>query len=162
LTPKQEAFCLAYVEIGNASEAYRRAYAAMNMKPATIHCRASRLLAQDKVAQAIRGLRRIHRLRHVVTVDALTAELEEARLLAVEKGHSAAAVSATMAKAKLHGLPIDLRDSSTAPLEALTDEELDAYITRLESDVKSQAVESRPPGNAKGAQPYAKAEAARS
>ena len=35
LTPKQEAFCLAYMETGNASEAYRRAYDADNMKPAT-------------------------------------------------------------------------------------------------------------------------------
>ena len=26
LTPKQEAFCRAYVETGNASEAYRQAY----------------------------------------------------------------------------------------------------------------------------------------
>ncbi|SQE31532.1 Terminase small subunit [Mannheimia haemolytica] len=26
LTPKQEAFCLAYIETGNASEAYRQAY----------------------------------------------------------------------------------------------------------------------------------------
>ena len=31
LTPKQEAFVLAYIETGNASEAYRRAYNAENM-----------------------------------------------------------------------------------------------------------------------------------
>ncbi|MGU9998175.1 terminase small subunit, partial [Bordetella avium] len=37
LTPKQEAFALAYVETGNASEAYRRAYSAERMKPETVN-----------------------------------------------------------------------------------------------------------------------------
>ena len=36
LTPKQENFCLAYLETGNASEAYRRAYDVANMKPESI------------------------------------------------------------------------------------------------------------------------------
>ena len=31
LTEKQEAFCRAFVETGNASEAYRRSYDAKNM-----------------------------------------------------------------------------------------------------------------------------------
>lgn len=37
LTPKQETFCLAYIETGNASEAYRQAYDAENMKPDTVN-----------------------------------------------------------------------------------------------------------------------------
>lgn len=37
LTQKQEAFALAYFETGNASEAYRRAYNAENMKPESIN-----------------------------------------------------------------------------------------------------------------------------
>ena len=37
MTPKQEAFCLAFIETGNASDAYRRAYSAGKMKPATIN-----------------------------------------------------------------------------------------------------------------------------
>jgi len=35
-TQKQENFCLAYIECGNASEAYRRAYDAEYMKPETV------------------------------------------------------------------------------------------------------------------------------
>lgn len=49
LTPKQEAFCLAYLKTGNASEAYRQVYAATNMKPATINVKASELLSNGKV-----------------------------------------------------------------------------------------------------------------
>jgi phage terminase small subunit len=40
LTVKQENFCLAYMETGNASEAYRRAYNAGKMKPAVINVKA--------------------------------------------------------------------------------------------------------------------------
>lgn len=57
MTPKQEAFALAYVETGNASEAYRRAYNAENMKPAVINVKASQLLHSDKVAVRVADLR---------------------------------------------------------------------------------------------------------
>jgi phage terminase small subunit len=40
LTQRQEKFCLAYIETGNASESYRRAYNAENMKPVTINRKA--------------------------------------------------------------------------------------------------------------------------
>lgn len=56
LTPKQEAFCLAYLETGNASEAYRRAYSAENMKPATIAVKASELLANGKITVRLKEL----------------------------------------------------------------------------------------------------------
>ena len=56
LTPKKEAFSLAYLETGNASEAYRRAYSAEKMKPETIHKRASELLADREVAGRIAEL----------------------------------------------------------------------------------------------------------
>lgn len=57
LTPKQEAFCLAYLETGNASEAYRRAYSAQNMSPNVIHNKASALLAKGEVRVRIDGIR---------------------------------------------------------------------------------------------------------
>lgn len=56
LTPKQEAFCLAYLETGNASEAYRRAYNASKMKPNSINVNASKLLADAKVALRLKEL----------------------------------------------------------------------------------------------------------
>ena len=42
LTPKQEAFVLAYFETGNGVEAYRRAYGAKNLAPASIDTQARR------------------------------------------------------------------------------------------------------------------------
>lgn len=56
LTQKQEAFCIAYIECGNASDAYRSAYNAENMKPETIHVKASELMANGKIAVRLKQL----------------------------------------------------------------------------------------------------------
>jgi phage terminase small subunit len=106
LTPKQEAFALAYVETGNASEAYRRVYSAGRMKPETVNRTAKDLLDNRKIAARVAELQAVHLERHKLTVDDLLAELEEARqaALAAETTQSSAAVAATMGKAKLLGL----------------------------------------------------------
>jgi phage terminase small subunit len=57
LTAKQEAFCLAYLECGNASEAYRRSYNAADMAPATVNRKAAELLANGKITARIGQLR---------------------------------------------------------------------------------------------------------
>lgn len=106
LTPKQEAFALAYVETGNASEAYRRSYNAEKMKPEVIAVKASELLAHGKVSVRVKDLQADLAERHKLTVDDLLRELEEARTAALtaETAQSSAAVAATMGKAKLLGL----------------------------------------------------------
>ncbi|AZV93579.1 terminase small subunit [Bordetella sp. J329] len=106
LTPKQEAFALAYVETGNASEAYRRTYNAGRMKPETVNRNAKALLDNNKIAARVAELQAAHVERHKLTVDDLLAELEEARkaALTAETAQSSAAVAATMGKAKLLGL----------------------------------------------------------
>jgi len=106
LTIKQEAFCQAYIEKGNASEAYRTAYAADKMKPETVTKRASELLSNGDVTGRVSELRGEHRNRHNLTVDDLLDELEEARqsALKADTPQSSAAVGATMGKAKLLGL----------------------------------------------------------
>lgn len=58
LTPKQEAFCLAYVQMGTATDAYAKAYDAANMDARTIQKRSSELLAHAGVAARIEELRR--------------------------------------------------------------------------------------------------------
>ncbi|WP_052168228.1 terminase small subunit [Pseudomonas aeruginosa] len=50
LTPKQEAFCLAYLKTGNASEAYRLSYDAKNMKSETVNRTAKELIDNPKIA----------------------------------------------------------------------------------------------------------------
>lgn len=104
LTPKQEAFVQAYLTTGNASEAYRQAYNASGMKAAVINVKASELLADGKIAVRVQELQAIAVERALVTVQSLTDELEEARALALKEGQPSAAVSASMGKAKLHGL----------------------------------------------------------
>lgn len=106
LTIKQEAFCQAYIETGNASEAYRTAYAADKMKPETVNRNAKSLLDNNKIATRVAELQGEIKQRHNVTVDSLIAELEEARqaALTAETPQSSAAVAATMGKAKLTGL----------------------------------------------------------
>lgn len=109
LTAKQEAFALAYVETGNASEAYRRSHdVGADTKPETVWSEASRLMASPKVAARVKELQEEARDLAMVSVGTLTTELEEARVKAMgdEKGASAA-VSAIMGKAKLHGLLVD-------------------------------------------------------
>jgi phage terminase small subunit len=107
LTQKREAFCLAYIETGNQSEAYRAAFDAENMKAETVHKRASELMANGGVRGRIAELQAQAVERALVSVQSLTEELEEARALALREGQPSAAVSASMGKAKLHGLLVD-------------------------------------------------------
>lgn len=125
LTIKQEAFCQAYIETGNASEAYRTAYAADKMKPEAIHVKASELLSNGKVSVRVKELQGEIKQRHNVTVDSLIAELEEARLAALgaETPQSSAAVAATLGKAKLTGLDkqiVELTGQGGGPVRVVT------------------------------------------
>lgn len=106
LTEKQEAFCRAFVETGNASEAYRRSYDAKNMAQNTIAVKASEMLNKDNISVRLQQLREVHQKRHNVTVDSLVAELEEIKnvALSAETPQSSAAVAAVLGKAKLMGL----------------------------------------------------------
>ena len=58
LTPKQEKFCLKYVETGNASEAYRQAYNARGMKPETVNRSAFELLENRKISARVAELQK--------------------------------------------------------------------------------------------------------
>ncbi len=79
LTPKQEAFYREYLNTGNASEAYRRAYNASRMKPRTIEQRAHELLKHSEIAarlaeQATEARRRAED-RYQVSKERVIAEL---------------------------------------------------------------------------------------
>ena len=109
LTIKQERFVQAYIETGNASEAYRRAYDAGNMKQETISVKANELLNHGKVAVRLEELQSKAEKRHSVTVDDILRELEEARTMAatLERPQVSAMVAASMGKAKLLGLEVN-------------------------------------------------------
>lgn len=67
LTQKQESFCLAYIEVGNASEAYRRVYNVEKMKSETINRKAFDLLQDGKITARINELRQRLEERTLIT-----------------------------------------------------------------------------------------------
>lgn len=75
LTVKQERFAAAYIETGNASEAYRQAYDADGMSPNSVHREAHAVLENPKVAARVAALQTELKERHKVTVDRIVAEL---------------------------------------------------------------------------------------
>lgn len=138
-TDKMELFCLAYVETGNASEAYRRAYNTANMAEKTAQREGYNTLQKPQVQARIEELRNQVMDRHEITVDTLLLELEQARRLALETKKAAAAVTATMGKAKLLGLDkqiVELTGKNGAPIETqstikVDQEALDAVLDCL-------------------------------
>lgn len=108
ITVKQEKFCQVYMETGNASEAYRRAYpTSQKWPPNAVTINASQLLKNANVALRVKTLADEALKRHEITVDTLVDELEEARQLAKKTEAPASMVSATMGKGKLLGLVVE-------------------------------------------------------
>ncbi len=105
LTANQEAFALAYIETGNAAEAYRRAYdKPENARDNWIYVEASQMLDHPKVSLRIKELQEEAAKLSLFNVKAAYDELEEARELAKKVENPSAAVSAVMGKIKLFGL----------------------------------------------------------
>ncbi len=75
MTQKKENFCLAYLETGNQSEAYRRAYNAENMKQASIARKASELMRDGYVSARVKELQTEQRKRFEITVANTLEEL---------------------------------------------------------------------------------------
>lgn len=110
LTPKQEKFCQKFIELGNASEAYRQSYNCERMKTSTINSRAKELCKDGPITTRIDELQADHRERHDWTVDDAIIELEEARQVAKQEAAASAMVAATMGKAKVLGLLVDKKE----------------------------------------------------
>ena len=142
MTPKQEQFARLYVETGNASEAYRQAYNADNMKPETVTNEAYKLLQDPDISAMVDDLKAEARQRHAVTVDDLLSELEQARAAALSAPtpQSSAAVSATMGKAKMLGLLVDKAEiKAEAEISQVKQEE---YTPPLTGDEMQQVIKA--------------------
>lgn len=107
LTIKQENFCLAYIETGNASEAYRRVYNTNKMKPETVNRSAKEMLDNRKIAARIDELRKPAREAAGVTLAGHLKELAELRDLAKNDGKYGPAIQAEMARGKASGLYVE-------------------------------------------------------
>ena len=98
LPPRHILFIEAYCMGENATQAAIGA----GYSPKTAHVQGSRMLKNIKVLSEIQDRMLNHRERCSITVDNLTAELEEARILAMKANRPSVAVRAIMAMAKLH------------------------------------------------------------
>ncbi len=107
LTRKQEAFALAFVEHRDATAAYRAAYEAENMAPATIWREASLLLAHPKVAARIKELRAPVAANVQLTLEQHLSDLQRLRDAALAGQKYSAAVQAEIARGKASGLYIE-------------------------------------------------------
>jgi phage terminase small subunit len=123
LTPKQEAFVLAFFECGNAAEAYRRAYdVAPDARDGWLYVEACQLLDHPKISLRLQQLKDQAARHSIFTRQAAMDEFEDARVLAVSIKNPAAAVAAINGKVKLFGLeaPIRSKHEHTSPDGSMT------------------------------------------
>jgi hypothetical protein len=129
LTIKQERFCQVYAKEGNATAAYKQVYNAGNMKPAVINQKAFELTSNAKITVRVEAIRAAIAKQCAVTVDTLSADLDEAMNLARQANQPGAFVQAVMAKAKLHGMIVEKVESKqtqfvvSAPIPAESTED---------------------------------------
>lgn len=107
LTQKQENFCLAYIEMGNASEAYRRAYNAAKTSEKSVWELASKMLDNPKVISRLEALREQAARRALLTLERHLEELATLRDEARAEGRYSAAIAAEIARGKAAGLYVE-------------------------------------------------------
>lgn len=96
-----------YVECGNATEAYRRAFESRRASAKTINEKASRLFAMDKIQARLEELRAPVREKAQLTLEIHLAELASLRDAARAKKNYAAAISAEVARGKASGFYVE-------------------------------------------------------
>jgi len=114
LTPKQEKFCMTYIETGNATEAYRRAYEVKKMLPITINKRACELLQNRKITGRVIELRAPAVEKAQLTLENHLSDLAALKALAINEKQYSAAIRAEELRAKAAGLYKNLDEVSVA------------------------------------------------
>lgn len=126
LTQKQENFCLAYIETGNATEAYRRSYDASGMTEPSINRKAKECIDNGKIAARIAELRAPAVIAAQVTLVDHLNDLKRLRDAAEGSEKYGPAVQAEIARGKVSGLYVETVDMNHGvqpdnPLRALLD-----------------------------------------
>tara|TARA_R110000787_G_scaffold157390_1_gene271306 strand:- start:256 stop:705 length:450 start_codon:yes stop_codon:yes gene_type:complete len=109
MNPKQTAFVKEYAIDHNATQAAIRA----GYSERTARQIGQQLLTKVDISEAVGKTQEAHAERCNVTVDSITVELEEGRQAALLSNQASAMVSATMGKAKLHGLITEKHEDVT-------------------------------------------------
>lgn len=107
LTAKQEAFCIAYLKCGNASDAYRQSYDASGMKAETVHRKAKDLLDNGKIAARLQELRAPAVTEAQMTLEAHFDALAAIRDAALKDGQYGPAVAAERSRGQAAGFYVN-------------------------------------------------------
>lgn len=125
LTPKQSRFIEEYLVDCNGTQAAIRA----GYSPRTACDTAHKMLKTAPIAEAVAVKREALARKVEITAESIARELEEARLIAIREKQGAAAVSASMGKAKLMGLIVERHKHTGAiggyDLSKVTDADLE-------------------------------------
>lgn len=124
LTAKQEKFCQSVASGMSQADAYRSAYDAGKMKPATIQETASRLMSNPKVSARVAAIRKPVVEKVQYDLEQAMREAQEAYNISKGKEQGGAMVAAVQLRAKLNGLLIDRAEiKHTSVLEDLAHDE---------------------------------------
>jgi phage terminase small subunit len=115
LTIKQERFAQKYIELGNASEAYRQSYDAGNMAPDTVNNEAHLLLKNPKISARVEQLEELRRKRHEVTIDRVVSEYSKLAFLDIRKAFTETGELKTI---------VDIDDETAAAIAGVEFEEV--------------------------------------
>ncbi len=141
LTPKQEAFCQAIVAGENQSEAYRIAYDAENMAPATVNNKAYGLMKQGEIRARVEGLRTPVLKEVQYDLKAAMGEANKALGMAEAQGNTSVMVQATALRAKLSGLLAEKPAVVMNVLEAASTEVLVEMLAESERRIAARQLE---------------------
>lgn len=135
MTPKQEKFCQAIVSGMTQADAYRAAYNAKGMKPATIQSKACILMADGKVRARVDELRKpvIEKLQY--GIEQAMSEAAEAFQVSKTNGQGGAMVAAVQLRAKLNGLLVDKKEIRTGDLDEIPHEEKKAALGVIRDEI---------------------------
>jgi phage terminase small subunit len=114
LTPKQEAFCLAYLEEGNSTAAYRKAYDCENMSTGAIYVEAHRVYTNPKVTLRLEQLKAPAIEAARCTFEGHLRKLAELRDLAIQAEQYSPAIKAEENRGKVVGLYTDKVDLTSS------------------------------------------------
>ncbi len=117
LKESEEIFCHAFLESGNYTAAYNIAMPASKAAPVNKSRNAYTWSCKPEIIARIKQLRVLYLERKFTNIDSLVQELDETRTIALTpdrggKTQAAAAVSATMGKAKIIGADGEAKSSS--------------------------------------------------
>lgn len=107
LTPKQEAFAMAVASGLTQADAYRSAYNASKMLPATVQNKAHVLMKNGEISARVRELRKPIAEKAQITLEGHLAELEALRIAAKKARQFSAAITAEIARGKASGVHVE-------------------------------------------------------